>query len=66
MGKFLMGKTLWGFIVDHYTKKSLRIYLVERWESRKIENGRRMGKWENRKDFNFSHFYLIKSKKVEG
>ena len=29
------------------------------WKSGRIENGGRMEKWENIKDFNFSHFRLV-------
>ena len=39
--------------------------LLKEWKSRRIENVRRMKKWENIKDFNFSHFYLVESEKVE-
>ena len=55
-----------GLSLTTLQKKSLRIYLVGRWKSRNIENGRRMEKWEDKKDFNFAHFYLVQSKKVEG
>ena len=44
----------------------LRVCLVGRVESERIENGEMMEKWENRKDFNFSHFCLVDSKKVGG
>ena len=37
----------------------------EEWKSKMIENGRRMEKWEDRKDFNFSHFCLVESRKSE-
>ena len=30
-----------------------------------IENGERIEKWENRKNFNFPHFCLVESEKVE-
>jgi len=36
------------------------------WKSEKIENGRRIEKWEDIKDFIFSHFCLIENGKVEG
>ena len=39
---------------------------LEEWKSGRIENGGRMKKWEDRKDFNFSHFCLVRSRKVEG
>ena len=42
------------------------IWLEEYWKSRRIENSRRMEKWEDRKDFNFSPIYLVESGKVEG
>ena len=31
----------------------------------RIENGGRIEKWKDRKDFSFSHFYLVGSGKVE-
>ena len=34
--------------------------------NKKIENGGRMEKWEGRKYFNFSHFYLVRSGKMKG
>ena len=37
-----------------------------RGEKVKIENGKKMEKQENRKYFNFSHFCLVGSEKVEG
>ena len=39
---------------------------LEVWKSGRIENGGRMEKWEDRKDFNFPHFCLVRSGKVEG
>jgi len=39
---------------------------LERWKSERIENDRRMEKWEDRKDFNFSPFCLVESGKVDG
>ena len=30
-----------------------------------IENGEMMEKWEDKKDFNFSHFCLVGSRKVK-
>ena len=36
----------------------------EGWKSGRIENGGRMEKWKDRKDFSFSHFYLVGSGKV--
>ena len=39
---------------------------LEEWKSRRIENGERMEKWEDRKDFNFFPFCLVESGKVKG
>ena len=39
---------------------------LEGWKSGRIKNGGRMEKWEDRKDFIFSHFCLVGSGKVEG
>ena len=39
---------------------------LEGWKSERIKNGGRMEKWEDRKDFIFSHFCLVGSGKVEG
>jgi len=38
---------------------------LEEWKSGKIENCEMMEKWENRKDFNFPHFCLVRIEKVE-
>ena len=38
---------------------------LEVWKSGRIENGGRMEKWEDRKDFNFPHFCLVESEKVD-
>ena len=38
---------------------SLGSVWLKEWKSRRIENGGRMEKWENIKDFNFSHFRLV-------
>ena len=39
---------------------------LEEWKSGRIENGEMMEKQEDRKNFNFSHFCLVDSEKVEG
>ena len=39
---------------------------MEEWKSERIENSEMMKKWDDRKDFNFSHFYLVVSGKIEG
>ena len=39
---------------------------LEEWKSRRIENGGRVEKWEDIKDFNFLFSCLIESEKVEG
>ena len=36
---------------------------LEVWKSGRIENGGRMEKWEDRKDFNFPYFCLVKNEK---
>ena len=38
---------------------------MEGWKSGRIENDELMEKWEDRKDFNFSHFCLVESEKVD-
>ena len=45
---------------------SFRSIWLEGWKSERSENGGRMEKWEDRKDFNLSHFCLVGSGKVEG
>ena len=45
--------------------KTLKVCLVRGVESGRIENYERMEKWESRKDFNFSHFCLIRSGKMK-
>ena len=37
----------------------LRIRLVERWKSERIENWERMKKWEDRRDFSFPRLCLV-------
>ena len=39
---------------------------LERWKNGRRENDGMMEKWEDRKDFNFSHFCLVGSEKVKG
>ena len=39
---------------------------LEEWKNEKIENGERMEKRENRKNFNFPPFCLVGNGKVEG
>ena len=34
-------------------------------KSGRVENGEKMEKWKDGKDFNFPHFYLVKSGKIE-
>ena len=46
--------------------KTLKVCLVREVESRRIENCERMEKWESIKDFIFSLFYLVGSRKVKG
>ena len=50
----------------HLINKNLGSVWLEGWKSLKIENGGRMKKWEDRKYFNFPHFCLVGSGKVEG
>ena len=38
---------------------------MEEWKNGRIENGGRMEKWKDRKDFIFSHSCLVGSGKVE-
>ena len=33
--------------------------MVERWKSERIENGERMKKWEDRRDFSFPRLCLV-------
>ena len=49
---------------DEFGVIHLRFVWLEEWKSERIENSERMEKWENRKDFNFSHFCLVRSEKV--
>ena len=44
----------------------LQCVWLEEWKSGRIENDRRIEKWEDRKDFNFPPFCLVGSEKVEG
>ena len=46
--------------------KTLKVCLVRGVESGRIKNYERMEKWESRKDFIFSLFYLVRSRKVKG
>ena len=49
------------------SKKHLgSVQLEEYWKSGRIENSKRMEKWEDRKDFIFSPICLVESGKVEG
>ena len=40
--------------------------LADKWKSRKIENCGKLEKWKDIRGFNFSHFCLVESGKVEG
>ena len=46
-------------------KEFLSVWLKE-WKSKRIENGGRIEKWNDRKDFIFSPICLVNSEKVEG
>ena len=39
---------------------------MEKLKSRRIKTGGRIEKWKDKQNFNFSHFYLVGSEKVEG
>ena len=51
---------------DKQIPNSLGSIWLEGWKSWKIENGERVEKWEDIKNFDFSHFCLVESEKVEG
>ena len=38
---------------------------LEGWKSKRIKYGQRMEKWKDRKNFNFPHFCLVGSGKME-
>ena len=46
--------------------RSLGFVCLEEWKSGRIENGGRMEKCEERKDFNFPHLCLVESEKLKG
>ena len=46
--------------------RSLGFVWLDEWKSGRIENDGMMEKCEERKDFNFPNFCLVKSEKLEG
>ena len=53
-----------GLVLKGYLQNYGLVWL-EWWKSGRIKNGEMIEKWEDRKNFNFSHFCLVGSEKVE-
>ena len=54
---------LFSYVLKAKHFKDLGYIQLEEWQSVRIENFRMMKKQENRKDFNFLHFCLVRSEK---
>ena len=53
-------------ILQQQQNQILRVHFVGEVEKLENENCGRVKKWEDRKDFNFLHFCLVRSGNLEG